>query len=1100
MAKELKGRVSFDETGGRKDLQDIKLTFKSRGEHDHDVPLVLESRKRRGNLQPQEFVSLHHHSTFSYLDGYQLPEAHARRIADLNMSAFALTEHGNVSSHVKMEKACDKIGVKPIFGVELYCGEIGEETRTRRKNHLTILAKDIDGYRNVLRLVSRSYSEGFYFEPTADGQMLADHKDGLIVLSGCQGSLLFTSLMGGKNIAPEDASYLRARSVARRFKKTFDSNYYIEVQGFPELEQTCRANPMLAKIAEELHIPLVATMDVHYTDVSEREMQMILHNVRPGEKRTLEEMARAWGYEAALAPPASDKAIYRRLRRTGLTHPQAVQAVLNTRSIAEDCNVRLPQLPLIRYESQNGKTSQEEWTEAITEGWHFRRFDQLPREKRQEAKAKLKHERRIIESKDYVDYFLIVSDAVKWAKDNGVAVGPARGSAAASLICYLLRITEVNPLDFPNLVFERFIDITREDLPDIDLDFDAEERYKVRDYLVSRYGAECVTNIGTFSTYKAKLALDDVARVFKIPWGPVESVKELLIERSSGDLRASATIEDTIDYFEIARDVFEQHPHLHRATALEGNVKGFGVHAAGLVVSNGPITEVASVVQRVIKGEPITVVAMDKYDAERQGLLKLDFLGLNTVSLVAEAARTSGMEMQDMYDLPLDDPKVIDMFRRNDVTGIFQFEGRAVRSVCGAIAPDDFGELCDILALARPGPLHNGASDEYIDIKKGRRKPEVMHPILEDITSPTKYQVVYQEQILRIVREIGEFSWTHAAYIRKIISHKLGDAEFNRQWGTFLKGARKNGLTDKEAKAIWGLCITSGSYAFNYAHCTAYGMLSYWAGYFKTYHPANFYAAALSKMNRYIGSGNARFDRHAALLRDAQKHGIEIKPPTVRSSRRTWWAPSKTRLRAGFEQIPGVGTKMATSFVDGINSHDWDRWDQLAALRGVGPKTVEKLKLFSHSTDPFGLDRLPGILRRARAYIWEQQWLPSPTHTADTIPYEKGDALRIVWLGVIIHRNLRDIFEVNRKRTGVELNPEDIKRPDLNEWVVMLGDDGTEQVSLYINRYRYPQFKKDIWELRLNTDPVIIMGSKPSWQHSRAIMVDRMIPLKLGDL
>lgn len=1088
----MSGRVKKEVQHGE-DPRRSKIGVSGRAAPAHgDTPLLLADRRRRGNTKPQRWVSLHHHSTFSYLDGFQLPDEHVRRVGELNMSALALTEHGNVASHVKLEKASVGTGVKPIYGCELYCGEIDLERRQQIKNHLTILARDGEGYRNLLQLVSKTYSDGFYYEPTADGKMIADHKKGLIILSGCQGSLLFTSLVGGKGIAPEDASYRRAKAVARRFKAAFGPNYFIEVQAFPELELTCEANPMLARIARELGIPMVATMDVHYTTVSERGIQKILHNVRGGGRQTLEEQARAWGYNAALAPPASDKAIYRRLRNTGLSHDESVRAILNTESIAQECNVELPHLPAIRFPNDHPNGAMGVWEDWIKVGWAERGMDKLTGRELRAAKRQLRKERRIIEQKDFVDYFLVVGDAVRWAKAEGIGVGPARGSAAASLICYLLRITEVNPMLFPNLVFERFIDITREDLPDIDLDFDSENRGRVRDYLVQRYGSECVNNIGTFGTYKAKLALDDVGRVFKIPIGKIETVKELLIQRSPGDLRASATIEDTFEYFDNARQVIEEFPELRHATELEGNVKGFGIHAAGLIVSNGPITDVASVVERTVNGEHRTVIGMDKYDAERQGLLKLDFLGLSTMTMLVAACETIGMPFSDLYDLPLDDERVLDGFRQNNVTGIFQFEGRATRLINGALKPDSFQEIADISALSRPGPLHNGASTEYIAIKTGKKAPEIKHPIIEEITKFTKYQVIYQEQILRIVREVGDFSWTHAAYIRKIISRKLGDAEFNRQWGTFLEGAQKKGLSEEEAKEIWGLCITAGSYAFNYAHCVAYGMIGYWCMWLKMYHPAAFYAAALQKLPKGANSGKgiAR-DRHMDLMRDAVHQGIDIRPPSITRSKAGWTRDSRRSIRAGFEQVPGIGAKTAGLIAAERDREGWGEWSDLLSVKGIGPKTVERIREFAAKDDPFDLYRLPNIIEKMKKLL-PGEGLPMPTHTANEVPYESGRDIEVVWMGICLHRNLRDIFEVNRARTGEELSESDIKDPHLNEWMILSADDGGEILSVWVNRWQYPKFKKAIWDIKLNHDIILVQGVKPGWRDSRTINVQRM--------
>lgn len=1078
--------IQRGESGGR-----TKLGFTP---HDHEEPpLVVKHRRSKGNRSPQRFVSLHHHSTFSYLDGYALPEAHVRRVGELNMSALALTEHGNVASHVKLQKAALKAGIKPIFGIEAYTGYTDEARRTQMKNHLTILARDLGGYRNILRLVSLAYSKGFYYEATVDDEMLAAHREGLVVLSGCQGSELFTSLVGGKHIDPDAASYRRARAVAKRHRALFGEHYFIEVQAFPELESTRRANPLLARLASELRVPLVATMDVHYTAISERQMQKLLHTVRGGAKRTIEEQDRKWGYEAALAPPASDLAIYRRLRATGLSHRDAMSAIDNTALIAQDCNVELPRLPPIKYPNGSIKLF-ERWLE---DGWHYRGFHNMPPSFRRKAKRQLEKERKVIEGKDFVDYFMVVSDAVRWAKDEGIAVGPARGSAAASLVCYLLRITEVNPLEFPNLVFERFIDVTRQDLPDIDLDFDSERRSEVRAYLVDKYGAECVNNIGTFYTYKAKMALDDVARASSIPKYVADNIKGMLIERSSGDLRASATIEDTANYFPEARKTFEEYPDLKKAIPLEGNVKGFGVHAAGLVISNGPITEVASVIaRRRDDGSLFDVVEMDKYDAEEQGLLKLDFLGLSTVTMLAEACRHVGMEFRELYDLSRDDEAVIDAFRQNDVSGIFQFEGRATRSICGALRPDSFDEICDTTALSRPGPLHNGAAGEYVDIKRGLKDPESIHPMLDAITEHTKYQVIYQEQILRIVREIGGFSWTHAAYIRKIISRKIGDAEFNRQWATFLSGAKKNGMDEDTAKEIWGLCITAGSYAFNFAHTAAYGLLSYWSMWFKVHYPSAFYAAFLSKMpnRKPVGqiTSKVRIDSHTNIMRDAERHGVEFLPPSVKRSGKEWTIAGKKKIRGGFMSIPGIAEKKADQLVRARDANAYTGWDHFLAERGVGIKSVEAWRLFAHSEDPYGIGSLSRMLTAMKGEL-KSYGLPLPNHTADTIPYEKGRDEEVIWLGIVLFRNLRDLYEQNRARTGEELDASTVRDPHLNEWVIMQATDDTGEIlTVRVDRWKYPSMKRAIWGLKTADDAILVHGVKPGWQNSKTINVHKM--------
>lgn len=1263
--------------------------------------------------------------------------------------------------------------------MELYCGDTKLETRGQRKNHLTVLAESQEGYRSLLQTVSQGFSD-FYFEPTVDGANLAEHKKGLVILSGCTGSLLATSLIGGKNVDEADASYDLGKQVAARFKKAFGDAYYLEVQFFPELEKSRQINQMLARMSGELHIPLVATGDVHYTKPSESEMQKILHNLRGGNKKTLEEMEQDWGYNIPLCPPITDKVVMERLRGTGLSKGQAIQAILNSEEIAQRCNVKIPVLPRLRFPLPHGyENTQAVWHDWLKRGLKYRGVNRMSSATRRRYHEKLQYEMSIIEQKDFIDYFLIVSDIVRFAKDVGIPVGPARGSAAASLVCWLLRITEVNPMLFPGLVFERFIDLTREDLPDIDLDFDSERRGEIEEYAVSKYGRACVGNIGTFTYFRSKNSLDDVARVYKIPQYEVDTVKGLLLERSSGDLRASATIEDTVEQFEQAKDVFDRFPDLAMAYQLEGNIKGMGIHAAGLIVSNGPLTDVCATYERNVNGVVRQVISLDKHDAERQNLVKIDVLGLSTMTMIAEALRILGMKLTDLYKIPLDDPEVIAAFQRNDVVGIFQFDGRAMRSVNAELQPDSFKEVCDVNALARPGPLHNNASAMYIDVKRGNIDPPKLHPLYDAIAAETNYQIVYQEQILRIVREVGGFDWTAAAYIRKIISKKLGEQEFVRQWERFWSGAEARGVPEETARKIWGLCITAGSYAFNTAHCvtgdtvvrvaggrpssekypnaqvdftvrelwdrmhglpmrktqtgrynrfdgpcmrcgvesekyhkgwcgrcaswrsvmftrglkvlawdpesnrikpdkivdvihngtqcvtrmklsggkeitatpthriltmdgwknlgslqvgekvavdagrddayhgqnrltegeragvgfgtaviidgsyklwqtwrkqvkeecgmcgawhrrletshqdgnrknnawtnlkllcpechrkydteengscyvswsqghlvgwsviesledagerevfdlqmegdgenfvgngivvhnsTAYGMLAFWTMWLKVHHPQVFYVACLKKM----GS-----DHQLEYLRDAMKKGIQVLPPHPGLSLQSWIAEG-SHIRAGFEQIPGIGNKMAPRIVEERTAKgmpaDECRWSDLLAIKGIGPKKINTMAEFSESEDPFMIHWLHRRIEKVKNEIRSGALgdLPRPTHTSLEVPYRRGSDTPVVWIGILKHRNLRDLFEANFARTGVALDPETVKNPDLREWVIGIGADEDELVTLTWDRWMYPKVKKGIWGIKLDSDLVLIKGVKKGFQARRAIYV-----------
>jgi DNA polymerase-3 subunit alpha len=1059
------------------------------GTHVHP-PLVRRDKKTRRlatRNRPMRFRSLHHHSTYSYLDGFQLPEAHVRRATELNMDALAMTEHGNVSSHVKLEEAAIAAGIKPIFGVELYCGHVDEERRSQKKNHLTILAETQEGYSNMLKLVGETYSKGFYYEPTADGQMLRARRRGLVILSGCSGSLLFTSLVGGKHIDPADAGYRRGAGVARRMQRAFGDSYYLEVQAFPELESTRKANRLIARISRELKIPMVASMDCHYTIPTENEMQKVLHNVRGAGKQTLEEQARAWSYDVHLCPPATDREIINKLVATGLTRSEAQAAVLATEEIAGRCDVKIPSLPMLRYPlPADAATSRDLWRQWLKEGWSYRGLSRLPDRERREYKQRLKYEMDIIEGKDFVDYFLFVSDAVRWAKDHDIAVGPARGSAAGSLACWLLRITEINPMLYPNLVFERFIDASRADFPDIDLDFHSERRQEVTQYLIAKLGRESVNNIGTFTGYKGKNSLDDAARVYRIPKWEAEKIKDVLIERMPKDDRATQTIEDTIARSPDAADVIKRYPQLKVAMDLEGNIKGGGVHAAGLVISNGPIDDVCAVYERVVNGLLYKVVSLDKYDAEKKNLLKLDFLGLNTMTMLDEARKEIGMSLNDLYNLPLDDLGTISGFRANDVIGTFQLDGKICRYLCGALVPDTFMDICDIISIARPGPLNSGSATEYIEAAHGK-KIELIHPALGPIVQSSRGQVIYQEQIMRICRDIGGMNAEQTNYVRRIIGKKLGNEEMNRQWDLFWQGVQREhpDMTKKQAKQIFDLCATAGTYAFNLAHAVSYGVIGWWGMWFKQHHMTVFYANAL----KYLSPGE-KGKRHTALLRDAARHGLEIRPPRPRSGAH-WRTRGENAIEAGLTQIPGIGEKVAASIIERRPT----RWRDLADVKGIGAKTVDKVIEFTKGDDPLGAYWLDRSIGKVKLLIEEAgdgfDELPEPTHSAADLPYQDKTDIAVVWLGAVSGVVVRDIYEQFKLREGRDAKEGEIKDPHLREWVVMQGEDETDQISIRIDRWKYPKYKRLIWSIT-DKDLVLVRGVKPRWSANRQITVGDM--------
>ena len=731
-------------------------------------------------------------------------------------------------------------------------------------------------------------------------------------------------------------------------------------------------------------------------------------------------------------------------------------------------------------------TSEQLLWEWCRFGWKYRGFHKLSKSRQKEYSDRVKYEMNLIADKDFCDYFLMLSDVIRKAKDRVVAVGPARGSAAASLVCYLTRITEVDPMMFPLMLFERFIDPNRHDLPDVDVDFEDDRRDEVRQIMIEKYGEDRVGNIGTFTRYRGKNALDDVARVHGIPAFEVAKAKEFLVERSGGDSRFDASIEDTVEMFPPVKEVFERHPDLYKAIDLEGNYKSFGVHAAGLVVGADSLWKYCATYSKDNVGadkKTVAVLSVDKYDGEHLGLMKLDALGLKTMGMLATALRMTGMTLNEMYDIKLDDEKTLASFEKADVIGIFQFEGRTMKMVCEEMRPSSFMDLAAVNALARPGPLHSGSTGEYIAIRHGRKEREDLHPMVAKICEATEGQIIYQEQILQITRDVGKFPWTHASAIRKIISSKKGESAFNAMWDDFKKGAAESDIDEATAAEIWKRMATAGTYAFNIAHCVGYSILGFWSMWLKTHHPLEFYASQLHK--------SPDDEKALALMRDAQDgrfgRSYKILPPHPKYSGATW-KPVYKRIngkrvpygvRAGIAQIPGVGPSKAEAILAYKREHGLKSWDEILNIKGFGIKTVQKIEAFAAQEDPFGVNKVKNDIAAIQLAIREGDLpgVPYPRDKAQTIPYE-ARATKHVICGLIKNKNLQDIFENHRSRTGEELNPDTIRNPELKEAMTIYLDDDTGAMTVKATRFEYAKFKDKLWDAEIGKDYIVAVTEK----------------------
>lgn len=725
----------------------------------------------------------------------------------------------------------------------------------------------------------------------------------------------------------------------------------------------------------------------------------------------------------------------------------------------------------------------------LRNGWEYRLpDDSFLEDNPEQCGESVKYEMSVVIEKGFPDYFLMLSDLVRFAKDNGIAVGPARGSAAASFCCYLLRITEINPLRFPHMMFERFLDPSRDDWPDIDLDFDDERRAEVRQYAADKYGSDCVVNMGNFMRFRGKTAVNDVARVYRIPKWAAETINGLIIDRAAGDPRQNDSLADTFALFPRAAEILKQFPDLARAADLEGNYRSMGVHAAGLVISSRPITDTSAIYSRPVgkKKEIISVVSADLAAAKHLGMLKVDLLGLSTMSAISRALQIVELPLAELYRIPLDDTRTLQGFKDMDLTGIFQFEGRTQRSVTKKVSPDNFDHLVDISGLARPGPLFSRAEEFYVERRHGRWPIIPVHPVVDELTQHTYGTIVYQEQVLQIIARVGGFPATKVGDIRRIIGQKLGEAAFNAMFEEFAQGALDlHGIKPELAKSIWNTMVTSSKYLFNYAHCCSYAMLAFWSMYLKKHYPLAFYAGQLAK------AGKEKLPR---LLQDVINHDIVVLPPHPHFSEFTWKPEDLIRpeapdaLRAGLIQIPGIGDVTAQSMLnwrvaDGRTDEFFGpSWEHYEVVKGIGPKTIEKMQDFAESDDPFELQRVRRVLREYREGIAQGlpdfRGLPRPTHTSDTIP-ETGTHT-VVWMGFAKKIIFKNEVEKIRSKTGqseADILAE-MRDPHLLDSAVIQGyDDGEEDVYLRINRWAYPRLEEFISSIIPDEDVLIIMGT-----------------------
>ncbi len=841
-----------------------------------------------------EFIHLHNHSDFSLQDGAQSVQMLCDRCDDLKMDSIALTEHGNLFSMIPFYKAARKKGLKPILGCEIYVS-VGNHTdkkqittSTGKKwgyNHLILLVQNQIGYKNLIKLVSIGYLDGFYYRPRVDKMLLQKYNEGLICTSAC--------LAGEINQYAINDDYESAKKAALEYVEIFHDRFYLEIQNH-QIPEEIATHSIIKKLSKELNIPMVATNDCHYALEEHWEAHDVLFCLGTDKNRSDTDRLR---YEPRQFYIKSVEEMNHLFSDT----PKALE---NTLKIAESCELEIPMgeyhLPAFPIASSNGNTDPDTFLLDLCKQGLQERYPNITLEIQQ----RLDFELSVIKKMGFAGYFLITHDFVNYARENNIPVGPGRGSAAGSLVAYCTGITNVDPIHY-NLLFERFLNPERINMPDIDIDFCIEGRERVINYIKDRYGHDSVAQIITFGTMKAKSVLRDVGRVLGMSYGDVDRIAKMVPNELK--ITLDKAIKKNPDLKKIA-DVDSTHKDLiNFSKVLEGMHRHASTHAAGVVITPGPLTDYVPLFKNPRTGDITTQVEMNSL--EDLGLLKMDFLGLRNLTVIDKALKMVEKNHDkkiDINKIPLDDNGVYKMFAEARTTGIFQFESDGMREHLKHLMPSAIEDLIAMNALYRPGPMAN--IPEFIARKNGSSPIDYIHPTLQPILKETYGIIVYQEQVMQISQLVGGFTLAQGDMLRRAMGKKKKKvmAAFKVD---FVDGAFKKNINKKLAVQIFNLLEKFAEYGFNKSHSTAYALLAYQTAWLKTHYPAEFLAANLS-------SEMDNTDRVVTLLSSARNMQIEILSPDVNTSNSDFRAVDESHIAYGLSAVKNVGTKAATALAD----------------------------------------------------------------------------------------------------------------------------------------------------------------------------------------
>lgn len=891
-----------------------------------------------------EFTHLHLHSEFSLLDGACRIKPLVSAAKAMGMTSLAVTDHGAMFGAIDFYKECKKQGIKPILGCEVY---VAARTRfdkvhglDNERYHLVLLAENETGYRNLMKLVSDAWTQGFYTKPRVDRELLEKYHEGIIALSACLAGEIPRLLAYG--------DYERAKETALWYRQTFGANnYFLEIQNHG-IEDELRVMPLIKRLSAETGIPLVATNDTHYIRKEDAKIQQILICIQTnhilGEDTGLEFSADEFYLKSA-----------EEMTRLFADCPQAIE---NTARIAERCNVEIEfgNTKLPNFDTPNNQDHFEYFSMLCHKGFKKRYGDAPPRE----YAERLEYELGVINKMGYTDYYLIVYDFVRYAKSQGIPVGPGRGSGAGSIAAYCIGITGIDPMKY-NLLFERFLNPERVSMPDFDIDFCYERRHEVIDYVISKYGSDHVSQIVTFGTLAAKAAVRDVGRVMGLPYATVDSVAKLIpfemnitLEKA---LSRSAELRKRYESDSVTRELIDN------AMQIEGMPRHASKHAAGVVITRDPVKEYVP----LALSDDFVVTQFTMTALEELGLLKMDFLGLKTLTVISDAEKAI-KELEPSFNIekiPLDDKATYNMFAEGQTLGVFQFESAGMRSVLMRLKPEKLEDLIAVISLYRPGPMDS--IDTYIRNRRNPEKTEYKSELLKPILEVTSGCLIYQEQVMQVFRELAGYSYGRADVVRRAMSKKKHDV-MEQERVTFIEGAKSRGVDPAAANSIFEDMSSFASYAFNKSHAAAYSLVAYRTAYLKCHYPQQFAAALLTSV----------LDQTAKVvgyINECERLGIKVYPPDVNISFDKFVARDNTVL-FGLLGIKNLGRALIKTIVDEREENgkytSFYTFCKRIYSRNFNRRAVESL-IYSGALDSLGLNRrqmllmLPSILSELEA-------------------------------------------------------------------------------------------------------------------------------------